>query len=183
MIPSHCLAVLSRHRDEVWLVKFSPSGLKIASIGKDCVLYLWSISKAPGLSKANQYKIKCSHEIRGHAKQVNALNWSHDESELVVTASADKTVKIWDSKTGRLVLDIHDRHQEAIVSAIFIPGTSGIRLLTAAVDKLVIIWELTTVPGTTRDGYPLYQAEEIARIETRNYLDASASLTRLVLMG
>jgi WD40 repeat protein len=46
MIPSKCIGVLKgRHKDEVWIVKFSPSGNRLASVGKDNMVYLWSLSK------------------------------------------------------------------------------------------------------------------------------------------
>lgn len=47
MIPTKCLAILQKHKDEVWQVKFSPGGTRFASIGKDNILYVWSITK-PG---------------------------------------------------------------------------------------------------------------------------------------
>ena len=45
MIPTKCIAVLSKHKDEVWCVKFSMSGKKLASIGKDNIIYLWSLQQ------------------------------------------------------------------------------------------------------------------------------------------
>ena len=93
MIPSKCVGVLSKHKDEVWQVKFSPSGAKLATVGKDNILYLWTINKViatnqKSTSKGIKYRVKCTHEIRGHNKQVNALNWSVGvEDKWLVTAS------------------------------------------------------------------------------------------------
>lgn len=41
MIPTKCIAVLNKHKDEVWQVKFSSSGKKMASIGKDNMVCIW----------------------------------------------------------------------------------------------------------------------------------------------
>jgi WD40 repeat protein len=45
MLPTKCIAVLKRHKDEVWNIKFSQSGNKLASVGKDNMILLWSIQK------------------------------------------------------------------------------------------------------------------------------------------
>ena len=42
LIPTKCIGVINKHKDEVWQVKFSSSGKKIASMGKDNVVCLWS---------------------------------------------------------------------------------------------------------------------------------------------
>lgn len=48
MIPTKCLAVLHKHKDEVWQVKFSPCGTRFATIGKDNLIFIWSISRNTG---------------------------------------------------------------------------------------------------------------------------------------
>lgn len=48
MIPTKCLAILQKHKDEVWQVKFSPNGTRFATIGKDNIIFLWSITKTGG---------------------------------------------------------------------------------------------------------------------------------------
>lgn len=42
-VPSRCIAVLKKHRDEVWMVKWAPSGNRFATVGKDNVIFLWSL--------------------------------------------------------------------------------------------------------------------------------------------
>lgn len=43
MLPTKCIAVLRKHKDEVWNVKFSSSGNKLASVSKDNIIYLWNM--------------------------------------------------------------------------------------------------------------------------------------------
>jgi WD40 repeat protein len=45
MLPTKCVAVLKRHKDEVWIIKFSNSGHKLATIGKDNVIVIWQFTK------------------------------------------------------------------------------------------------------------------------------------------
>lgn len=173
MIPTKCLAVLSKHKDEVWLVRFSPSGQRLATVGKDHLLCLWSLTK----QKGDRYRVRCTHEIRGHARQINALAWSTlaEADRWVVTASLDKTAKVWDARSGRLACEV-GRHQEAVTAACFLPG-NDFRLMTAAVDKLVVLWELRAA------GPENFEAVEIARVESRNYLDILIAGSRFVTMG
>lgn len=118
MIPTKCIAVLTKHKDEVWSVKFSPSGKKLASMGKDNIIFLWSFMQTLDNSKLQKscqykYKIKCTHEIRGHSKQINSINWTNTDDRWLISASHDQTAKIWDSKSGRMVMEL-TKHQEAV---------------------------------------------------------------------
>jgi hypothetical protein len=52
-------------------------------------------------------------------------------------------------------------------------------LLTAAVDKLVILWDIKVTSshglGDSSSGPFIYEAVELARIESRNYLDLAVT--------
>ncbi len=47
------------------------------------------------------------------------MNWSADDA-WIVTGSHDNTAKVWDTKTGRLVVEIN-RHQESVTAVTFTP--------------------------------------------------------------
>lgn len=108
MIPTKCIAVLKKHKDEVWNVKFSASGNRLASVGKDHLIYIWSISKIN-----NNFKIKCTHEIKGHQKNILALNWTNTDDRWLITAGSEFVAKVWDSKTGALVMELKG-HKDTI---------------------------------------------------------------------
>jgi WD40 repeat protein len=62
MIPSKCIGVLKgRHKDEIWNVKFSPSGNRLASVGKDNMVYLWSLSKINSINNLNSNNSSGTH--------------------------------------------------------------------------------------------------------------------------
>lgn len=82
------------------------------------------------------------------------------------------------------------RHQEAVHAASFLNTQAfepnNAKLITAAVDKLVILWEIrvvSSVMGESSSGPFQYEAVELARIETRNYLDIAVASNRFVLSG
>lgn len=83
MLPTKCIGVLTKHKDEVWCIQFSQSGKRMASMGKDNIVYLWTFIKqyeftnrlSNGGCSSNgynecpyRYRIKCTHEIKAHGK-------------------------------------------------------------------------------------------------------------------
>ena len=73
-----------------------------------------------------------------HAGQVFTASFSPD-SIRVVTASADKTARVWDARTGQAISEPL-RDQDAVLGAQFSPD--GTRVLTASVDKTARIWDI-----------------------------------------
>ena len=89
---------------------------------------------------------------RGHGvtrDYAKALEWSEKgghQSELVgdgkriVTASYNKTVRIWDAPAGKLSSEPLKGHEGAVYSAAFSPD--GKRIVTASQDKTARIWDV-----------------------------------------
>jgi WD40 repeat protein len=75
----------------------------------------------------------------GHAGLVLSASFSPDGSR-VVTASADKTAKVWDAKTGAEVLSLKG-HGNGLSSASFSPD--GSRVVTASDDGTLKLWDAT----------------------------------------
>ena len=59
----------------------------------------------------------------------------------IVTASFDKTARIWDAATGRQLL-VLSGHTNLLDSAAFSPD--GQRIVTASLDKTARIWDAAT---------------------------------------
>ena len=100
------------------------------------------------------------------------------------------TAKVWDSRSGKLAVEI-TKHTDAVMAAAFVPcqNNGDLRLLTSAVDKLVILWEIkpvissdTVINNSSNSAYT-FEAVELARVETRNYMDLAVSSSRFVSMG
>jgi len=63
------------------------------------------------------------------------------DGKFVVSASADKTLKVWDLQTGRIVLTIEghsDRVEDVAVTS------DGKRAISASWDKTLKVWDLET---------------------------------------
>ena len=75
--------------------------------------------------------------LKGHEDAVSSAAFSPDGSR-VVTASPDKTARLWDGKTGALVATLAG-HEGDVQSAAFSPD--GSRVVTASLDKTARLWD------------------------------------------
>ncbi|HSC19533.1 MAG TPA: TIR domain-containing protein [Rhizomicrobium sp.] len=77
--------------------------------------------------------------FRGHTNQVIGADFSPD-GKRIVTASRDKTARIWDTQTARQLMVLRG-HTGAVLSAEFSPD--GKQIATASEDNTAIIWNAT----------------------------------------
>jgi WD40 repeat protein len=76
--------------------------------------------------------------LKGHDGAVTKAAFSVDERR-VVTASADKTARIWDLETGKEIA-VFRGHEGAVTAASHSPD--GRRVVTASDDKTIRIWDI-----------------------------------------
>ena len=80
--------------------------------------------------------VKKVQQCLGHTDSINSVSWSHDSAHLA-TASDDKTVRIWDAKTGKEVQQCLG-HTSRVCSVSWAHDSA--HLATASEDKTVRIW-------------------------------------------
>jgi tetratricopeptide (TPR) repeat protein len=85
-----------------------------------------------------------------HGQMVWSAQFS-PEGRRVVTASWDKTARVWDAQTGQALTEPL-RHESAVRSAQF--STDGLRVLTASVDQTARVWELPFGSGPAPEWLP-----------------------------
>jgi WD40 repeat protein len=78
--------------------------------------------------------------LRGHEGAVLGAAFSPD-GRRIVTASQDKTARIWDADTAREIAVLRG-HEGTVYSAAFDPG--GSRIVTASQDRTARIWDADT---------------------------------------
>lgn len=78
--------------------------------------------------------------LRGHKERVGAASYSPD-GKRIVTASGDKTARVWDAASGELLKTLAG-HTERVSSAVY--SAEGTQILTASADKTARIWDART---------------------------------------
>merc|ERR1711964_464636 len=85
--------------------------------------------------------MQCRQTFRGHVDSVNHVTFQPYSSS-VLTASGDKTVSLWDLRTGLCVQTFYG-HQNACNCAIF--NTKGDSIVSCDADGIVKLWDVRVV--------------------------------------
>jgi len=88
------------HTSKVHTVDWSADGKKLASGSYDKTVCIFSIGTE---------RLTKEHIFKGHTDSVDQLGWHPSNPDLLATASGDKTVKLWDSKSHKCVTTINTK--------------------------------------------------------------------------
>jgi WD40 repeat protein len=124
------LAVL-RTTNDVLAAIFNPDATRILTVHRNQTVRLWDWAHVTGSSVA---------EFVGHERGIRDLAFSPD-GKLLVTASADKTVRIWETVSGKC-LYVLATHEDFVNGVDFSP--EGKWVVTASGDRTARIWEAAT---------------------------------------
>lgn len=95
---------------------------------------------------------------RGHLDAINALAFNPTTEVLVATASADKTVGMWDLRNVKEKVHTLEGHNDAVTSLSWHPTEAGI-LGSGSYDRRILFWDLSRIgeeqlPDDLDDGPP-----------------------------
>ena len=137
---------LHGHTDGIWAIAFSSDGALIASGSDDKTVKLWDVEEAwisndSAKSSANFISLPLEEEKdKGHEHWVRSLAFSPD-GQILASGSEDKTIKLWDVKTGKY-LNTFKGHDDKIRSVAFSPN--GKLIASGSDDQLVMLWNADT---------------------------------------
>jgi WD40 repeat protein/serine/threonine protein kinase len=122
----------------------------------------YNARSADNLSRALKYLEECPEALRGwewnylnrlcrfeplilrDEIEVHGVAFSPPDGELLASGNGNGTIKIWNSKTGKLVQELLAAHSDAIVSVAFHPD--GKHLASRGADLKLKVWDLKA-PG------------------------------------
>ena len=103
------------------------------SVGDDKRLMLWDIRGS-----------KPTHSIEGHPSEILSLDMNPYNEYLVATASADKTVALWDMRNMQIKMGVFDQHQDEVTGLQWAPFNESI-LASSSQDRRVNVWDLSRI--------------------------------------
>jgi len=120
--PSRCSQVLSDHKCEVWVVKFSPCGRFLATGAKSPYVYVWRLEDPTVMELSFYRRLLPPTEISGIA----ALSWSFDSKILAVAACEGNQsgIFLFNVVNGAITSEIRPNQIETFNAVSFFGDTS-----------------------------------------------------------
>ena len=132
------LLTLEGRSGEVYSVAFSPDGKRLASGSEDRTIRFWLRGTVTGKELLTFKKEPLT--LEGHSGEVYSVAFSPDGKRLA-SGSQDKTIKLWNSVTGKELLAL-EGHSHVVRSIAFSPD--GKRLASGSYDKTIKLWDSVT---------------------------------------
>ncbi|KAL9010450.1 MAG: hypothetical protein Q9173_004619 [Seirophora scorigena] len=95
----------------------------------------------PG-TQQNYHPTKLIHTWKSHTKAINALRFFPNSGHLLLSASADTKVKLWDVYHSRSLLRTYSGHTKSVTDTTFSP--TGTHFLTGSYDRHMKLWDTET---------------------------------------
>ncbi|KAK0635741.1 WD40-repeat-containing domain protein [Bombardia bombarda] len=128
--PHEMLVELDKHSSEVWQVRFSNDGSRLASCGMDRSVIIWRVPT-----------FEVIHTIEAsETGEVGNLAWSPDD-KMLVSCGRDRYAKIWDTESGDLIRTV-ERFNEPVSSCVWTRDGSSLIIGTLDKDKSLCQWDL-----------------------------------------
>ncbi|KAJ0411688.1 hypothetical protein ATCC90586_002072 [Pythium insidiosum] len=89
------------HSRKVYALEFNSTGSLLASGSNDKTIRIWPVSSFYDGQEKEQ-----PSELRGHSDSIHSLAWDPTNPHRLASTGADKTVRVWDAKTGKIAHSI-----------------------------------------------------------------------------
>ena len=120
------------HANSIFSLCYVPDTTYLLSGSRDAYIRVWDTSKAYGKH----------HEVIAHMWAINDIALSPDGKHFV-TCSMDKTMKIWDTLSFKLLKVIdrerYDGHTSSVNKLLWLANN---KVISASDDRTIIVWEI-----------------------------------------
>ncbi|XP_010500424.1 PREDICTED: uncharacterized WD repeat-containing protein C3H5.08c-like [Camelina sativa] len=156
---TYMIQKIDGHIGKIWVLKFSPDGKYLATGGEDGVVKIWRITLSDSLlasfmrqqepisqqealvlfpQKAFHIEETPFQELYGHTGDVLDLAWS--DSNFLVSASKDKTVRLWSIGCDQC---LHVFHHNNYVTCVQFNPVNKNNFISGSIDGKARIWGLS----------------------------------------
>lgn len=136
--------VLNEHCDEVWFVKFSPDGLKLATGSKDTTVIIWDV-------EPTKNQVKMRRTLEGHTYGVSFFQWSPDSKYLLVGGPEDcPDAWIWNIEEEKTPVKMSHSSDDSLTCAAF--NHDGTKFVTGGVRGQFYLCDLNGIILDSWDG-------------------------------
>ena len=90
---------LTHHTKKVHTVAWNCDGKRLASGSVDRTVCVWRVGGSSGSGTLE-------HELKGHQEAVDQLTWDPTHPDLLASASSDKSVRVWDARSGKCAANV-----------------------------------------------------------------------------
>lgn len=117
--------------------------ISILSIAVSPTFEVIACACSNGLQIWNLKLKKITNKIyTGYTSQVLSVSFS-DDGKKIVTGGADKTIRIWDSETGRQIGETMVGHEAGVTSVLFLEKEKKV-VSCCSIDKTIRLWDVET---------------------------------------
>src|SRR5581483_8139991 len=132
------------HQDVILELAFNHDGKTLGTCSYDTRVKLIRLpSVAPPLTLPSPQEGEGITTLKEHSDAVYGLAFSHD-NKLLATASADRAVKVWEVKSGKLLYTLGEA-TDWVYCVAWSPN--GKHLAAGGVDKSIRVWEAGSSSG------------------------------------
>ncbi len=139
------IRTITGHSDSVHTLAISPDGKILASGSNDKSVRLWNLETGKEIRTITGH----SSWVRSVAiSQFSASSGNYNDSNILnilASGSTDKTIKVWNLSTGKLIHTLKG-HTQSVTSVAMSPGVKGSDpiLISGSADRSIKIWNLST---------------------------------------
>ncbi|TPP64315.1 Sperm-associated antigen 16 protein [Fasciola gigantica] len=137
------LTTMKHHTGAVWSVDWHWDGRFLASAGLDNTVCLWDVTVAQQVAHLSA-NAECRVALRKHCGSVNSVQFL-PYGNILVSASTDKSVLLWDARTG---INVHTflGHQSSVSCAVF--NQQGTYVASGDSSGVIRFWDLRLTSAT-----------------------------------
>mmetsp|Transcript_31262 Transcript_31262/g.57206 ORF Transcript_31262/g.57206 Transcript_31262/m.57206 type:complete len:479 (-) Transcript_31262:70-1506(-) len=125
-----CIMPLTGHGKQVLSVDFHPRGTQLATAADDHSVRIWDLRRR-----------RCVHNLLAHNKLISEVSFERGEGRLMLTASYDCSIKLWNTTDWRVV-KVLIGHEGRVMGADHIPSSlNGHHYVgSVAYDRTLKFW-------------------------------------------